>query len=192
MSSVKESVSALLDDAPDVKTQLKRLEAERRACGKPPLEEGTDYTIQTVDGKEKLVLSDQIQEEIATDTAIGPSGKDTSLLRKQNSTLHKKKPKEGSSSAQQSAEVVYWQAAAKIEELKHIYKKPSSSDATWEKSEIISDINVDKPGESKGLSDKDQQALHEMWGKNELTPKNVVPWWRKLLAQFIQLLLSAS
>eukprot|EP01062_Namystynia_karyoxenos_P059066 TRINITY_DN504_c1_g1_i6.p1 TRINITY_DN504_c1_g1~~TRINITY_DN504_c1_g1_i6.p1 ORF type:complete len:1539 (+),score=682.86 TRINITY_DN504_c1_g1_i6:127-4743(+) len=106
---------------------------------------------------------------------------------------------EGDKKEAESLEVKYWQAAAKLEngELDHIYgvaggryarrpDDPAKAQAHfWERLPIKTTVNRDKPVNSPGLTAQDQLAVKEIWGKNELTPKNVIPPWRKLLGQFL-------
>eukprot|EP01059_Diplonema_ambulator_P010021 TRINITY_DN19_c0_g1_i2.p1 TRINITY_DN19_c0_g1~~TRINITY_DN19_c0_g1_i2.p1 ORF type:complete len:1420 (+),score=578.24 TRINITY_DN19_c0_g1_i2:286-4260(+) len=113
---------------------------------------------------------------------------DRSMLVKKSSSLVRKPNATGEAGT--SNEVQYWQIAAKIEngECDNTYKRPvgapHSDGLVWEKSAILTDIDKVKPSASKGLQPSERAELHASWGKNELTPKNVVSPFMKLVAQF--------
>jgi len=97
-----------------------------------------------------------------------------------------------------SLEVKYWQSAARIEsgELNFVYavrggksnKSPSDPNKTspdfWEKLPFATSINKEKPEASAGLNANDHASIKDIWGTNELTAKDVMPWYCQLLEQF--------
>ena len=185
--TVEEATDALTGDhGHAIDEQIAQMNARLKGAGKPPVKP-EDYTVTGEGDDKKLVWSEKLQEEIANlDSDVA---RDRSMLVKKKSTLVRRDGN-GPSKIATSKEVQYWQVAAKIEngECDHVYAKPSGAptdpNAVWERSGIVTSINHDKPGDSKGLSNKEWEQLFGMWGKNELTPKNVVSPLMKLFLQF--------
>jgi len=164
-------------------------------------------------GSPRWVFSRDVQEMLAQGMGVGSnSTKHTknSLVGKNMLTLKRQNPAEDPAPAAAAAapptggekakakEVKYWQAAAKIEtgELENIYavrggkesKDPGDGKKDiaefWVKLDVKTAINKEKPGNSAGLNYQDHTFVQEKWGKNELTPVDVIPWYCKLFAQF--------
>ncbi|KAJ9446544.1 Sodium/potassium-transporting ATPase subunit alpha, partial [Diplonema papillatum] len=183
-STVEEKARLFEDDEAgrDMQRTVDQMNERRKLHNLPEIKPD-DYTIEGEGDSRKLIWSQAIRDDIAN-MATGSSGVVPLATKKVSYT------RKNASKVTESKEVQYWQVAAKIEngECDPVYLKPhgmpQDNDIVWEKSKILTDINHSKPGDSKGLSDAEHAELFASWGRNELTPKNVVPAWRKFLSQF--------
>eukprot|EP01061_Rhynchopus_euleeides_P037766 TRINITY_DN647_c0_g4_i1.p2 TRINITY_DN647_c0_g4~~TRINITY_DN647_c0_g4_i1.p2 ORF type:complete len:1398 (+),score=633.61 TRINITY_DN647_c0_g4_i1:85-4278(+) len=178
--TVEEAAEHLTGHGEKVDEQIEHMNARRKAHNLPPVTED-DYEVVGEGDDKRLVWSQKVQQEVAN---IETGTKERSLLKRSPSLVRRPQAK-----IAESKEVQYWQVAAKIEngECDHVYAKPKGipgEAVAWEKSGIMTSINHDRPGDSKGLTQQERDKLFESWGRNELTPKNVVSPLMKLLLQF--------
>eukprot|EP00756_Hemistasia_phaeocysticola_P026954 Hpha_TRINITY_DN16092_c2_g1::TRINITY_DN16092_c2_g1_i1::g.117472::m.117472/K01539/ATP1A; sodium/potassium-transporting ATPase subunit alpha len=158
------------------------------------------------DGEPIFVFSTDVQQFLAS--GVGSANTkvtQSTLLREHMRTIVRRKPpaptaaEPASSGKAASLEVKYWQSAARIEtgELNYIYsvkggpqsKSPADKAKTdpefWDKLNVTTSINKDKPEASAGLTEQDHATVRSIWGPNELTAKDVMPWYCQLCQEFL-------